>query len=84
VPSKDGPGSNDLGQFEQARNEPGHPYQQGSVDSVQPDPVRRTSHGNIELMPKEQVLDFKLVPRLEQEVDDQRADQVENRAHRVR
>jgi hypothetical protein len=46
--------------------------------------MRGTPQGNIELMPKEEVLDLKPPPRLEQQVDDERADQVRNREHRSR
>jgi hypothetical protein len=38
--------------------------------------------GNIELMPKKEVLDFKLAPRPEQ-VDDKRPKQMEDRKHRL-
>jgi hypothetical protein len=41
-----------------------------------------TSQGNIELMPKKQVLDFKPAPRLEKAVDG-RSEQMEDGKHRV-
>jgi hypothetical protein len=41
-----------------------------------------TSQGNIELMPKKQVLDFKPAPRLEK-VGDGRSEQTEDGKHRV-
>jgi hypothetical protein len=44
--------------------------------------VRRTPQRNIELMPKKEVLDFKLALRLEQ-VDERRPKQVEDGKHRV-
>jgi hypothetical protein len=40
-----------------------------------------TPEGNIELMPKKEVLDFKPAPRPEQ-VDDKRPKQMEDRKHR--
>jgi hypothetical protein len=41
-----------------------------------------TSHGNIELMPKKQVLDFKPAPRPEQ-ISGKRREQTEDRKHHV-
>jgi len=41
-----------------------------------------TPQGNIELMPKKEVLDFKLTPRPEQ-VGDERPEQLEDRKHRT-
>jgi hypothetical protein len=49
---------------------------------VQPQTARCTSQGNIELMPKKQVLDFKLVPRPEQ-ISGKRREQTEDRKHHV-
>ena len=44
--------------------------------------MRCTPHGNIELVPKKQVLDFKLAPRLEQ-ISGNRREQTEDRKHHV-
>ena len=50
---------------EEAWPEPCHPYQQHPVATTQPRTLRSTPQGNIELMPKKDVLYFKPVPRLE-------------------
>jgi hypothetical protein len=42
-----------------------------------------TPQGNIELMPKKEILHFKPAPRLEQ-IDDKRPKQMEDRKHRSR
>ena len=44
--------------------------------------MRCTPQGNIELMPKKEILDFKPAPRLEQ-VDDKHPKQMEEGKHRV-
>jgi hypothetical protein len=44
--------------------------------------VRCTPQGNIELMTKKEILDFKPAPRLEQ-VGDKRPKQMEDRKHRI-
>jgi len=49
---------------------------------MQPQMARRTPQGNIELMPKEQVLDFKLAVRPEQ-ISGKRREQTEGRKHHV-
>jgi hypothetical protein len=48
---------------------------------MQPQTVWCTPQGNIELVPKKEVLDFKPAPRPEQ-VDDKRPKQIEDRKHR--
>jgi hypothetical protein len=58
-----------------------HPYHQGAITALQPQTVWCTPQGNIELMPKKEVLDFKPAPRPEQ-VDDKRPKQMEDRKHR--
>jgi len=45
---------------EQAWHEPGHPHQEGAVASAQVKAMRCAPERNIELMPQEEVLDFKL------------------------
>src|SRR5262249_23179240 len=83
VPSKDGLRLNDPGRVEQARPEPGYPDQQGPVTAAQPKTRRRMPQGDAELMAKEQVLDFKPAPRLE-EVDEEHCERMQEREHRSR
>ena len=68
MPPQDRVRPNDTGQTEQAWPEPSHPYQNRPVTPMQPQTMRRTPQGNIELMPKKEVLDL-LAPRPEQVVD---------------
>ena len=49
---------------------------------MQPQTTRCTSQGNIELMPKKQVFDFKLAPRLKQ-IGGKGREQTEDRKHHV-
>ena len=49
---------------------------------MQPETARRMPQGNIELMPKKQVFDFKLAPRSEQ-IDRKRREQTEDHKHQV-
>jgi hypothetical protein len=49
---------------------------------MHPQTARCTSQGDIELVPKKQVLDFKLAPRPEQ-ISGKRRDQTEDCKHRV-
>jgi hypothetical protein len=49
---------------------------------TQPQTVRCTPQGNIELMPEKEILDFKPAPRPEQ-VGDKRHKQLEDRKHRA-
>ena len=81
MPAQDRVGLNDAGQTEQAWPEPSHPYQQCPVTPTQPQTVRCTPQGNIELMTKKEILDFKPAPRLEQ-VGDKRPKQMEHGKHR--
>src|SRR5262245_12732054 len=83
VPTQDGVWLNDLGQTEQVRPQPSHPYQQRSVTPTQPQTVRRTPQGNIELMAEKEVLGFKPAPRLEQ-IGIDRSKHLEDREHRAR
>jgi hypothetical protein len=82
MPPQDRVRLNDAGQTEQAGPEPSHQYNQGPVASTQPRTMRRTSEGNIELMPKKEILDFKPVSRLEQS-GDKRRKQMEDGKHRA-
>jgi len=50
------------------------------VTITQPQAVWRAPKGNIELVPKEKVLDFELPPRLEQ-AGDERPEQMEDSKH---
>jgi hypothetical protein len=49
---------------------------------MQPQTAGGAPQGNIELMPKKQVLDFKLAPRPEQ-ISGKRREQTEGRKHHV-
>jgi hypothetical protein len=53
-----------------------------AVAPMQPQTARCTSQGNIELMSKKQVFDFKLAPRPEQ-ISGKRREQTEDRKHHV-
>ena len=50
---------------------------------MQPQTLRRLPQGDIELMSKEEIFDFKPTPRLEQ-VKDKRPKQVKDGKHRMR
>jgi hypothetical protein len=56
MPAKDGLRLNHLGHAEQARPEPGHPYQHRPVTAAQSKTRRRTPQGDAELMTEKQVL----------------------------
>src|SRR5262245_33849595 len=71
MPPQDRVRLNDAGQTEQAWPDPGHPHHQGAITTMQPQTVWCTPQGNIELMPKKEVFDFKSAPRPEQ-VEDHR------------
>jgi hypothetical protein len=62
MPPQDGLRLNNLGEIEQAWHEPRHPYQQGPVASPKGNTTRCAPENNIELMPQEEVLDFKPPP----------------------
>src|SRR6266481_3164823 len=81
MPPKDRLRLNDLGRTEQARPEPGHPYQQRPVTAAQSKTRRRAPQGDAELMTKKQVLGLKPAPRLEQ-VGDEHSERVQDREHR--
>src|SRR5438477_2706432 len=81
MPPKDRLRLNDLGRTEQARPEPGHPYQQRPVTAAQSKTRRRAPQGDAELMTKKQVLGLKPAPRLEQ-VGDEHSQGVQDRKHR--
>ena len=82
MPPRDRVRLNDAGQIEQAWPDSGHPHYQGAITAMQPQTVWCTPQGNIELMPKKEVLDFKPAPRLEQ-VGDKRPKQMEHGKHRA-
>jgi hypothetical protein len=81
MPAQDRVGMNDAGQTEQAWPEPSHPYQQCPVTPTQPQTARCTPKGNVELMPKKEIFDFKPAPRLEQ-VGEKHPKQMEHGKHR--
>src|SRR5207248_7269265 len=66
MPPQDGLRLNHLGRTQQARPEPGHPYQQRRVTATQSKTRRRAPQGDAELMTEKQVLGLKPAPRLEQ------------------
>jgi len=68
-------------QTKQAWPKPSHPYQQCPVAPTEL-PLGCTPQGNIELMPKKDILKLKSAPRLEQ-VGDNCPKQMEHRDHRV-
>ena len=65
MPPQDRLRLNLLGHAEQARPEPGHPYQQRPVTATQSKTRRRTPQRDAELMTKKKVFGFKPQPRLE-------------------
>ena len=69
-----------AGQSKQAWPEPRHPDDEDPVTITQPQAMWRAPKGNIELVPKKKVLDFKLPPRLEQ-AGNQRPEQMEDGKH---
>src|SRR5438034_6737834 len=81
MPTKDGLWLNHLGHAEQARPEPGHPYQQRPVTAAQSKTRRRTPQGDAELMTEKQVLGFKPARRLE-EVNEEHCERMQEREHR--
>jgi NADPH:quinone reductase-like Zn-dependent oxidoreductase len=57
MPPQDRVRLNDAGYTEQAWPDPGHPHHQGAITAMQrPQTVWCTPQGNIELMPKKEVL----------------------------
>jgi hypothetical protein len=82
MPPQDSVWLNNSGQTEQARPEPGQPYQQGSITTPQPEMLRCPPQSDVELMTKKEVFDFKPVPRLEQ-VGDIQSKQVDDHKHRI-
>ena len=57
---------NHLGQIEQARPEPGHPYQQRAVTATQSKTRWRPPQSDVELMAEKRILGFKPASRLAQ------------------
>ena len=82
MPPQDRVRLNDVGQTMQAWPEPSHPHHQDPVTPTKAETLRCTPQGNIELMSKKKVLDFKPAPRLEQ-IDDKRPKRMEDVKHRV-
>jgi hypothetical protein len=82
MPPQNGVGLNHAGQSDQAWPQSYQPDQHRPVAPMQPQTVRGTPQGNIELMPKKQVFDFKLAPRPEQ-ISGKGHEQTEDRKHHV-
>src|SRR6266404_6166873 len=81
MPPKDRLRLNDLGRTDQARPEPGHPYQQRPVTAAWSEARRCLPQSDVELMTEKQVLSFKPASRLEY-VGDEHHEQVQDRKHR--
>jgi hypothetical protein len=82
MPPQNGVGLNYVGQSDQAWPQLCQPDQHRPIATRQPETARRLPQGNIELMPKKQVFDFKLAPRLEQ-ISGKGREQTEDRKHHV-
>jgi hypothetical protein len=80
MPPQNGVRLNDPGQTKQARPASCHPYQQGAVTSPQAETLRCAPQDDVELMTKEEVLNFKPAPRLEQ-IGDIHSKQMDDRNH---
>jgi hypothetical protein len=80
MPPQDRIGLNHAGQTEQAWPEPRHPDHQGPVTATQQQTMWRVPNGNIELVTKKKVLDFKLASRLEQ-AGDERPEEMKDGKH---
>jgi hypothetical protein len=81
MPAQDRVRLDNAGQTKQAWPKPSHPYQQCPVAPTEL-PLGCTPQGNIELMPKKEILKLKSAPRLEQ-VGDNRPKQMEHRNHGI-
>src|ERR1035438_4734318 len=81
MPTQDRVRLDNAGQTKQAWPKPSHPYQQCPVAPMEL-PLGCTPQGNIELMPKKEILKLNSAPRLEQ-VGDNCPKQMEHRNHRV-
>src|ERR1035441_1074247 len=81
MPTQDRVRLDNAGQTKQAWPKPSHPYQQCPVAPTEL-PLGCTPQGNIELMPKKEILKLNSAPRLEQ-VGDNYPKQMEHRNHRV-
>jgi hypothetical protein len=81
MPPKDGLRLNHLGRADQARPEPGHPYQQRPITAAQSKTRRPTPQGDAELMTEKQVFGLKPTSRLEP-VGDEHSERVQDCKHR--
>ena len=82
MPPQNGVGLNHAGQSDQAWPQSCQPDQHRPIAIMQPETARRVPQGNIELMPKIQIFDLKMAPRLEQ-ISGKRREQTEDRKHHV-
>jgi hypothetical protein len=82
MPPQDRGRLNNSGQTEQARPHSGHPNHQGTVTCPEPETLRGSPKGDVELMTQKEVLDFKPAMRLEQ-IGDKRPKQADDRKHRI-
>jgi hypothetical protein len=65
MPTQDRLRLNHLGDVQQARPEPGHPGEQGTVTAAKSKTRRSLLQSNSELMTEKHILGFKPGPRLE-------------------
>ena len=78
MPPQDGLRPNHLGHSEQARPEPGHPYEQRAITAAKSKTRWCPPQSDVELMAKKQILCFKPASRLEQ-IGDEHAERVQHR-----
>ena len=83
MPSQDGFRLYYLGQTEQTRPEPNHPYEQYPITAAQLKARPAEPQGDVELMTEKQVLGFKPATRLEQ-AGDKYQQHMQDRKHRTR
>ena len=81
MPSQDRLRLNHLNRTEQARPEPGHPYEQDAITAAKPETRLCPPQGDVELLTKKQILRFKPTARLEQ-VDNEYSERAQDRKHR--
>ena len=80
MPPQDGLPLNHLSSTDQARPEPGHPYEQRPVTAAQSKTRRCPPQSNVELMTEKQVLGFEPASRLEH-VGGEHSERAQDRKH---
>ena len=71
-----------LNRINQVRPKPNHPDHEGTIATVQPNPLRCMPQFNVQLMPEKQNLGFKPTARLQQ-VDEEPSKAVHDRKHPI-